>query len=157
MAIHQIAWNVGNGNIILNYNGEGNETVSVASDPNNLYDERQQIVYIKTHSLIAGTSIEVDVFVDIQVETSNPEYKAVVTDVDGRILWARYNDGTETDIDLTGYTISGIAVSDIIDAIVDKFLKKSLLVTQLPKLPNFKSADGLFIITADNHYLNAKE
>lgn len=157
MAIHQIAWNVGNGNIILNYNGEGNETVSVASDPNNLYDERQQIVYIKTHSLVSGTSTEVDVFVDTQVETSNPEYKAVITDANGRILWGRYADGTETDIDLTGYTISGVAVSDIIDAIVDKFLKKSLLVTQSPKLPNFKTADGLFIITADNHYLNAKE
>jgi len=157
MAIHQIAWNVGNGNIILNYNGEGNEIVSVVSDPNNLYDERQQIVHIKTHSLIAGTSTEVDVFVDTQIETSNPEYKAVITDANGKILWARYNNGTETDIDLTGYTISGVAVSDIIDAIVDKYLKRPLLVTQLPKLPNFKSANGLFIITADNHYLNAKE
>jgi hypothetical protein len=157
MSQHRIAWNTGIGDIILNYNGEGNETVSVSSDPNNLYYERQQIAYIKTHSMIAGTDTDVDVFVDMQVEISNPEYKAVITDANGKILWGRYVDNTETDIDLTGYTISGIAVSDIIDAIVDKFLKKSLLVTQLPKQPNFKTADGLFIITADNHYFNAKE
>jgi hypothetical protein len=48
MATHQINWNIGNGKIILNYTGEGNETVSVASDLNNLYQERQQTVTFST-------------------------------------------------------------------------------------------------------------
>lgn len=88
MSQHRIAWNTGTGDIILNYNGEGNETVSVSSDPNNLYDERQQVVHFKT---------------------------------------------------------------------TDNTIQRNLLVKQLPKQPNFKTADGLFIITADNHYFNAKE
>lgn len=88
MTQYRAAWNNGTGYITINYNGEGNETVSVSSDENNLYDERQQIVRFKT--------------------TNNA-------------------------------------------------IERELLVKQSPKLPNFKTADGLFIITADNHYLNAKE
>lgn len=155
MAQHRIAWNTGTGDIILNYNGEGNEIVSVSSDENNLYNERQQIIFINTISLIAGT--DVDNFVETQNEVNNPEFKDVITDINGRILWGRYFDNTTTDIDLSGYSIDGVAVSTIINAIIDKFIKKSVLVKQSPKLPNFKTANGLFLITADNHYLNAKE
>ena len=155
MAQHRIAWNTGTGDIILNYNGEGNEAVSVSSDENNLYDERQQIIYIKTISLVAGT--DVDIFVETQNEVNNPEFNDVITDINGKILWGRYINGTTTDIDLSGYSIDGVAVSTIINAIIDKFIKKSVLVKQSPKLPNFKTANGLFVITADNHYFNAKE
>jgi hypothetical protein len=149
MSQHRIAWNTGTGDIILNYNGEGNETVSVSSDPNNLYDERQQVVFFN----ILSSEIIPNNFVDNQEEITSIEFKDVILDADGKILWGRYIDDTTTDINLSGYTIDGVAVSDIIDAIIDK----TLLIKQLPKQPNFKTANGLFIITADNHYFNAKE
>lgn len=39
-----IPWNDGAGNIILTYNGQGDETVTVTSDTDNLGFDRQQIV-----------------------------------------------------------------------------------------------------------------
>lgn len=48
MATKVIPWKNGNGNITLTYTGEGNDTVTVASDPNNLYYERSQTLTFKT-------------------------------------------------------------------------------------------------------------
>ena len=43
-----IPWNTGSGNIILDYSGEGDDTVSVSSDANDLKQERSQTLTFKT-------------------------------------------------------------------------------------------------------------
>lgn len=42
MATKSIAWQTGTGNITLSYTGQGDDTVLVSSDPNNLYESRSQ-------------------------------------------------------------------------------------------------------------------
>ena len=44
MASISIPWNDGPGNIVLTYTGQGNGTVTVTSDTDNLGHDRQQIV-----------------------------------------------------------------------------------------------------------------
>lgn len=44
MATLSIPWNDGDGNIVLTYTGEGNDTVVVTSDTDNLGKPRQQTV-----------------------------------------------------------------------------------------------------------------
>lgn len=44
MASISIPWNDGPGNIVLTYTGQGNESVTVTSDTDNLGHDRQQIV-----------------------------------------------------------------------------------------------------------------
>ncbi len=48
MATSTIAWNSGSGNITLTYTGQGNSSVSVASDANDSFDAREQYVTVKT-------------------------------------------------------------------------------------------------------------
>lgn len=48
MATKSIAWATGTGNITLSYTGQGNDTVTVSSDPNNLYVERSQTISFTT-------------------------------------------------------------------------------------------------------------
>lgn len=48
MATKSIAWQTGTGNITLSYTGQGDDTVLVSSSENNLYQERQQVVTVKT-------------------------------------------------------------------------------------------------------------
>lgn len=48
MATKSIAWTTGTGNITLSYTGQGNDSVTVSSDPNNLYYERSQTLTFKT-------------------------------------------------------------------------------------------------------------
>lgn len=48
MATKTIAWNTGSGSITLSYTGQGDDTVLVSSSENNLYQERQQVVTVKT-------------------------------------------------------------------------------------------------------------
>jgi hypothetical protein len=58
---------------------------------------------------------------DFIYETSpedNPEFKSVILDRDGRILWGRYKDNTTTQIDLSGYKIDGIFVDAIVKSII---------------------------------------
>ena len=43
-----IPWNDGPGNIVLTYTGQGNDTVVVTSDTDNLGLERQQTITLKT-------------------------------------------------------------------------------------------------------------
>lgn len=48
MATLTIPWNDGNGNIILTYNGQGDGTVTVQSSTDNLCEDRQQVITLKT-------------------------------------------------------------------------------------------------------------
>lgn len=52
MATKTIAWTTGSGNITLTYAGQGNGSISVASDENNLFEDREQSFGIVT---TAGT------------------------------------------------------------------------------------------------------
>ena len=48
MATLTIPWADGNGNIILTYTGQGNGTVTVQSDTDNLGADREQVITLKT-------------------------------------------------------------------------------------------------------------
>lgn len=89
MATKSIAWQTGTGNITLSYTGQGDDTVLVSSDANNLYASRSQT--------------------------------------------------------LTFSTTQGASIS------------RQVTVTQPMREPNFKTADGYWILTADNKYFNVKE
>ncbi len=53
----RIPWNDGNGNIVLTYKqGQGNETVTVSSDTNNVgYDRQQTISFVVQNGAIRHT------------------------------------------------------------------------------------------------------
>jgi hypothetical protein len=52
----RIPWNDGNGNIVLTYNGQGNDTVTVSSDTDNVgYDRQQQITFVVQDGAIRHT------------------------------------------------------------------------------------------------------
>lgn len=88
MATKTIAWQTGTGNITVNYSGSGNDTVTVASDANNLYQSRSQSITVKT---------------------------------------------------------------------TDNAISRSVTITQGMREPNFKTADGYWLLTADNKYFNVQE
>ena len=48
MATLTIPWNDGNGDIILTYTGQGDGTVTVQSDTDNLGADREQVITLKT-------------------------------------------------------------------------------------------------------------
>lgn len=48
MATLTIPWNDGNGNIILTYTGQGDGTVTVRSDTDNLGADREQTIILRT-------------------------------------------------------------------------------------------------------------
>ena len=48
MPTKTIAWSTGTGSITLSYSGQGNDTVLVSSDPNNLYQDRSQTLTFTT-------------------------------------------------------------------------------------------------------------
>ena len=48
MATLTIPWNDGNGNIILTYTGQGDDTVTVRSDTDNLGADREQTITLRT-------------------------------------------------------------------------------------------------------------
>ena len=48
MATLTIPWNDGNGNIILTYTGQGDGTVTVRSDTDNLGADREQTITLRT-------------------------------------------------------------------------------------------------------------
>lgn len=91
MATKSVAWQKGSGNITLSPNmGQGNGTVVVSSDPNDVYEDRSQTI---TFTATAGSAT----------------------------------------------------------------LNYQVTVSQGMKEPNFKTADGYWILTADNKYFNVKE
>jgi hypothetical protein len=48
METKQIAWNTGTGNITLTYQGQGDGTIAVQSDANNIGSARSQVINIET-------------------------------------------------------------------------------------------------------------
>ena len=46
--VKTIPWEDGNGNIVLTYTGEGNATVTVETDTDNLGEDRSQVLTFKT-------------------------------------------------------------------------------------------------------------
>lgn len=80
----RIPWNDGNGNIVLTFTGQGNQTVTVASDTDNRGIERQQVLTFRT----TGTNpITVQVLV---VQPSGMQYLRAqgvqLRTVDGELL-----------------------------------------------------------------------
>lgn len=88
MATKTIPWNTGSGNIILDYTGVKDDTVTVSSSENNLYEDRSQVLTFKT---------------------------------------------------------------------TDNQISRQVTVTQGMREPNFKTADGYWLLTADNKYFNVQE
>lgn len=88
MATKTIAWNTGSGNIILDYTGAKDDTVTVSSSENNLYEARSQTLTFKT---------------------------------------------------------------------TDNQISRQVTITQGMREPNFKTADGYWLLTADNKYFNVQE
>lgn len=48
MATKSIAWNNGSGNITVTYSGSRDDTVSVSSSENDIYEDREQVITVKT-------------------------------------------------------------------------------------------------------------
>ena len=48
MATKSIAWNSGSGNITVTYSGSRDDTVSVSSSENDIYEDREQVITVKT-------------------------------------------------------------------------------------------------------------
>ena len=80
-----------------------------------------KIILRNTNLVFQSDNFDVDVFIDVQVETENLEFKSVILDTEDKILWGRYKDNTTTDIDLTGYTIDGVSVAKIVNKIIEKY------------------------------------
>lgn len=59
MSVNKIPWDDGNGNIVLAYNGEGNEVVSVTLDSDNEGLDRQQVVDVRTTDGKASDEVHV--------------------------------------------------------------------------------------------------
>ena len=80
-----------------------------------------KIILRNTNLVFQSDNFDVDVFINVQLEVENPEFKSVILDSEDKILWGRYVDNTTTDIDLTGYYIDGVSVTKIVDKIIEKY------------------------------------
>ena len=80
-----------------------------------------KIILRNTNLVFQSDNFDVDVFINVQLEVENPEFKSVILDAEDKILWGRYVDNTTTDIDLTGYYIDGVSVTKIVDKIIEKY------------------------------------
>ena len=66
---------------------------------------------------------DASVFMSGTTEINNPEYQSVILDNEDKVLYGKYVDDTETDIDLTGYTM--------VDPTTGKKVKLQLIINQL--------------------------
>lgn len=79
-----IPWNDGNGNIVLTYTaGQGNQTVTVTSDTDNLGLERQQTITLKTTG--GNTSAQVTIVQPTGMRTLRAS-QVVLRDSSGKTL-----------------------------------------------------------------------
>ena len=77
MATLRIPWADGNGNIILTYTGQGDGTVTVQTDTDNLGEDRSQVLTFKTVSANPVT---------VQVVVTQPTGKLILRDNSGEEL-----------------------------------------------------------------------
>ncbi len=77
MATITIPWADGNGNVILTYDGQGDGTVTVRSDTDNLGDTRQMTITLKTAGANPATA---------HVTIIQPTGMQILLDVDGKTL-----------------------------------------------------------------------
>ena len=77
MTTLRIPWADGNGNIILTYKGQGDGTVTVQTDTDNLGEDRSQIITFKT--IGANT-------VTVQVEVTQPTGMQILRDRNGNVI-----------------------------------------------------------------------
>ena len=80
-----------------------------------------KIILRNTNLVFQSDNFNVDVFIDVQVDVENPEFKSTILDSKDKILWGRYVDNTTTDIDLNGYTIDGVSLTKIVNKIIEKY------------------------------------
>lgn len=79
-------------------------------------------IILKNTSLeFQSGTFDVDGYIASQSTVENPEFKSVITDSEDKILWGRYNDNSTTDIDLSGLTIDGVSVTNIVNAIISQY------------------------------------
>lgn len=81
---HLIPWNDGNGNIVVTYDGSGNETVTIGSDTDNLGEDRSQVLTFATSVGSATATFTVYQPTGMQVLTSSDSY--TLRDSDGKVL-----------------------------------------------------------------------
>ena len=68
-----IPWTTGSGNITLTYNGQGNGSITVATDENLLRSSRQQVVTVSTGSVNASFTV-VQAACPLNFKSSNGYY-----------------------------------------------------------------------------------
>jgi len=86
MATLTIPWNDGNGNIILTYTGQGDGVVTVRSDTDNLGNDREQVITLKTED---GTkAVQVTIHQATGMLTLRDVNLLVLRDSDEKILRA---------------------------------------------------------------------
>ena len=78
-----IPWNDGPGNIVLTYTGQGNDTVVVTSDTDNLGLERQQTITLKTTG--GNASVQVTIVQPTGMRTLRAS-QVVLRDSSGKTL-----------------------------------------------------------------------
>lgn len=84
MATLTIPWNDGNGNIILTYTGQGDGTVTVQSDTDNLGADREQVITLRT---VDGTkAVQVTIQQSTGMLTLRDVNLLVLRDSDEKIL-----------------------------------------------------------------------
>lgn len=100
MATHTIAWTTGTGNITLDYSGVGSETVVVSSDPNNLSQDRLQVLTIKT----TDNSVTKTVTITQKGKTAPPNYFCLTALDAGTFTLTIGADVTTSDLDYVEYS-----------------------------------------------------
>lgn len=159
MTEYVVAWNEGTGNITLIYDGQGDGTITVKSDDNNLTTPRSQTVTLKTADSSSVANLES--YFESQETISNPEFKSVITDSSDHILWGIKTDGTILNLnaDLLGYEIDDIPVETMVRAIIERYypISKTLTITQAGCDVNFKTSDGKWFKTSDGMYFTTTE
>lgn len=76
MATKVISWGTGTGDITLTYNGQGDGTISISSDANNLYEARSKTITVKTTD---GSNIQRTVTIKQAAKVRTDISNAIVT------------------------------------------------------------------------------
>lgn len=75
-----------------------------------------KVVFQNTKICFLGaTPIDPSEFV-LKTETiKNPEFSRLVVDSSNKVIWGRYSNGEETNIDIDGTLINGVPLKDVIN------------------------------------------